>query len=468
MHFVVCGLGQVGYRIVSLLRNLGHETTIITQGTRDSWSKELATCGIKIHIGDSRQDSLLREAGLLTCDALLVATSDDAVNIQIALHARRLNPNIRVIVRTFDTTLGLQIRHQLGIEEVVAIPEVAGPVLAAHAMFDQVLARYTTETGRHQLRRSGGNWVNEPLEELLPPRKIPLSRRQEFWKLVTPKALFLWHKRLWRATSPQLRAVFLAINIFIVFAVLGVRLGLSLSAVDAFYFVVTTITTTGFGDISVLNSPDWVKLFVCFLMLMGSAGIAVIYSIVTDYIVTARLSETMQQVPVPDADHVVVAGLGDIGIQIIRELRRDGLEVVVIEKQSTGSHLEAIKADTRVLFGEGRDPEVLSRANLAKAKALIVATGDDGINLGIGLAARSQFPNLRVVLRIFDSDLLQALNANKVFTNALSPSYLAACEFVAIALDSGSKAGFTTDNSFWTVSSEAEVREHPFVASNSE
>jgi threonine dehydrogenase-like Zn-dependent dehydrogenase len=210
-----------------------------------------------------------------------------------------------------------------------------------------------------------------------------------------------------------------------------------------------------------------VKLFVAFLMLMGSAGIAVIYSIVTDYIVTARLSETMQQVRVPDSGHVVVAGLGDIGIQVIRELRREGLEVVVIERQSTGSHLESIKSDTRILFGEGRDPEVLSRANLGKARALIASTGDDGTNLGIGLAARSQFPHLRVVLRIFDSDLLTALNANQVFANALSPSYLAACEFVAIAIHPGSKAGFATGKSFWTVSSESDIREYTFVRDQS-
>ena len=464
MHFLVCGLGQVGYRTVNLLRMLGHAVSVVTQATREDWIQELANSGVDIHLGDARQDAVLRAAGLDYTDAVLVVTSDDAINVQIALHIRRVNPDSRVIVRTFDTNLGQQIRSQLGIEDVVAIPEVAGPVLAANASSDQVLARLTTASGRHQVQRINDSWALTSVNTLsLAERQASVNKR-EAWKALAPQAIIQWIIRIWRGTTPQLRAVFLALNIFGVFSVLTARIGLNLSLIDAIYFVVTTITTTGFGDISALNHPVWVKIFVSLLMLLGSASIAIVYSIVTDYIVSSRLSQAIQQVKVPAEGHVIVAGLGDIGIQVIRELHRDGLEVVVIDLETSGSHLQSIRSSVSVLFGEARDSEVLNRANIKTAKALIVATGNDGINLGIGLAARSIEPNLRVVLRIFDQDLLHALNANLVFTNVLSPAFLAACEFVAMAIAPGSKSGFTTEKSFWTVDATAITREHPFVA----
>jgi Trk K+ transport system NAD-binding subunit len=47
----------------------------------------------------------------------------------------------------------------------------------------------------------------------------------------------------------------------------------------------------------------------------------------------------------------------------------------------------------------------LEDVNVSKAKALISVISNDYLNLEIGLNARSQQPNLRVILRIFDDQV---------------------------------------------------------------
>ena len=54
---------------------------------------------------------------------------------------------------------------------------------------------------------------------------------------------------------------------------------LHLRWVDAIYFVVTTATTTGYGDISLKDGPDWLKLFGCLVMLAGGALLGILFSV---------------------------------------------------------------------------------------------------------------------------------------------------------------------------------------------
>ncbi len=114
----------------------------------------------------------------------------------------------------------------------------------------------------------------------------------------------------WTGASTGLKAVFGVLVALMCTSVLVFRYGMGLSLIDAVYFMVTTLTTTGYGDITVRNEATWLKVYCSLMMLLGSATIATVYSLITDWIVTARVRELLGRQPVPDDGHVIVAGLG--------------------------------------------------------------------------------------------------------------------------------------------------------------
>ena len=98
---IVCGLGRVGRHVLDYLR--AAQLTAVVIDTK----LEPATLpqGIRGIRGDCRQPAVLEEAGIGDAGGVLVLTSDDLANITAALAARRLNPNVRIVVRLFNQNL---------------------------------------------------------------------------------------------------------------------------------------------------------------------------------------------------------------------------------------------------------------------------------------------------------------------------------------------------------------------------
>src|SRR5262245_22998018 len=102
------------------------------------------------------------------------------------------------------------------------------------------------------------------------------------------------------------------------------RYGMGLTWLDSFYFVVSTMTTVGYGDISLKEAPDGVKLFGTFLMLSSAALLAATFGILTDYLVKSRLEELLGRGKIRMRNHIVLCGLGHVGIRILEELHKLG------------------------------------------------------------------------------------------------------------------------------------------------
>ena len=216
--------------------------------------------------------------------------------------------------------------------------------------------------------------------------------------------------------------------------------GHRISMLESVYFTVETVTTVGYGDYTFRGEPSWLIVFAIGLMLTGALFVAVFFALVTNMLVSRRLEESLGlQKIVALRGHVLVIGLGTIGLRVARRLHDAGREVAVIEKDEHNRHLRQVRAlGVPVMIADATRPEVLSSARLADASAVAVLTSDDLANLETGLAVRDQlgsrWHDVPVVLRIFDPQLAHSVKETFGFRNVRSTAALAAPWFVGAAL----------------------------------
>lgn len=219
-------------------------------------------------------------------------------------------------------------------------------------------------------------------------------------------------------------------------AVVVFHTALGLSWVDSLYFVVTTMTTTGYGDISLAKESTGIKLFGVLLMLSGAALMTATLGMVTDYLLHARLEHFFGRRRSRMKNHIVLCGLGHVGIRVLEQLRNWGQDVVVIEREESGRFVdEARSLGATIVHGDASIPTVLERVNIKEACSIIAATDNDLVNLEVALSARNIRPEIRVVLRMFDPNLATKIRSGFGIKTTFSTSALAAPAFAMAAVD---------------------------------
>ena len=114
-RFLVCGLGSLGQQCVVALKEFGVSVMAIEQAPPQSW--EIANVPHlldRLIIGDCRQDSVLEQAMIRQCRAVLLVTSNERINIEAAFAARLLNPHTRLVVRSAKENLNELLSQHLG------------------------------------------------------------------------------------------------------------------------------------------------------------------------------------------------------------------------------------------------------------------------------------------------------------------------------------------------------------------
>ena len=135
-------------------------------------------------------------------------------------------------------------------------------------------------------------------------------------------------------------------------------------------------------------------------------------------------------------DHVIVCGAGRVGFRVVTQLLALGKEVLVVDKAESASFVGALRElKVPVLIEDVKTSQALQRTtNIEKAGAIVCATNDDLANLNLALDARRANPRIRVVIRLFDDDLVARVRDN-FQAEALSSSALAAPALALAALD---------------------------------
>ena len=204
---------------------------------------------------------------------------------------------------------------------------------------------------------------------------------------------------------------------------------------DALYMTVITVSTVGFGYIKPLDPAG--KAFTVTVIAFGVIGFLYTFSALVELLSSGewerhRRARQVQRQLDDLRDHVIVCGYGRTGRQAVLELKQSQEPFVVVEWNPDGL---ANVAEDRVLhvLGDASKDEVLERAGIGRARALISAVDSDERNVYIVLTARSINPGLYIVARSSHPDSAEKLRragADRV----VSPYTLSGRRMAALAM----------------------------------
>jgi Trk K+ transport system NAD-binding subunit len=476
-HIIVSGDDALATTIIEELKSAGANVVKLTNTELAGVARELARAEVAHAL------------------AVVCAGDDDAINLEIALLARKASPTVRVVARVANDVLRGAVADGNGPGAILDVAELTAPSVVeaclAHSMhpFEAAGMKFivsSTEASRDATLRElygdlapaaviqGENSPDPGEVEVCPSRDQPVHAGDRTVMIGTAEESAAQGikipRRLTRTPSrqPRLRRAVDAVRVLAndfnpaFYPALAASLTLlagstillrfnyqhpRMSWVDALYFTVETITTTGYGDFSFGHQVMWLRLFAALLMFGGATTIALLVAFIADVLLSRRFVFASAR---PRArhlrNHVVVVGLSALGIRVVADLIAAGYDVAVIEINEENRFLSAARdLDVPVIFGDATLVQTLEAARVDRARAVAVLTRDDMINIETGIVLAemlgprvmpkvNRLAEVPLVLRVYDRALGVAVAQRFGFENVRSTVQLAAPYFIGAAI----------------------------------
>jgi Trk K+ transport system NAD-binding subunit len=454
-HLVVCGDDALAYQLVEeLVTRIGDEVTVILPSVQRNHGPRIAALPkVRVIEAPDLSEAVFRAARVEQASAVALVGQDDVGNIHAALRVQELNSELRLVIRFFNMSLGHRIRALFPGCDVLSDAATAAPSFVAGAL-GELAPSYVRLPGRtlYVARRSDvaadrvicglADTRGAKKPELLPTDQdnadlvLALADGQATQgaaathRRVRNLLLTLW----WRIAASFNRKLGLATLGLFALLGLGTVLFASMGGFswgEALYLTLLDAAGAAQPDpaLSTVN-----KITQTMVTIVGISIIPVVTATVVDAVVSSRLATALGR-PRPIAGHVVVVGLGNVGTRVVGLLHDLGVPVVCVENDENARGVSlARRIGVPIVFGDASREDILRAAYLGTSRALVAVTSNDVTNLEAALHGRAMSEDLRVVLRLLDSDFAERVQRNFGITISRSVSYLAAPEFAAAML----------------------------------
>jgi Trk K+ transport system NAD-binding subunit len=129
---------------------------------------------------------------------------------------------------------------------------------------------------------------------------------------------------------------------------------------------------------------------------------------VVNHILNGRRVGIIGRRVIPRRNHVVVVGLGQVGIRLCKELTLLKIPVVAIEQdEKARGVLFARDLNVPVIIGNASDVRTLHRAQVRTSKALLAMASVEQDNISVAVAARTKYPNALIIMRAGTNDAIE-------------------------------------------------------------
>jgi Trk K+ transport system NAD-binding subunit len=489
-HVIVCGLNDVALRTVEQLHLAGARVAVLSDEPDERLIRIVLGWGIPHLPRGGHLSEPLFDAGIAGASAVVCAENTDLRTLETVLQIRDLRPDVHVVADLDNPS----VAHALeGVLSSVGVLDVAA--LFAPAVVETCVGRRAREIELGDtsfvaaevlaprdgtLRELYGSLapigvVTEADDKVIacPGRDQRVSARDRVTLLGTRAELdaagLVYHEVSTSGTAALaararsflkrqrsaiagivdrplrvalvLGLVLLAISTIVLHFGYHEPLGRShLSVLDSVYFTVETVATVGFGDYSFASQPTGMVVFGVLLIVAGVTLTTTMFALLTNALVSRRLAQSLGHGRIPGMrGHVVLVGLGSVGMKVLEGLLAAGAEVVVVERMENNPYLtEARALQAPIVLGDATLARTLDSVNLSQAAAVAILTSDDLTNIETGLAIRDhlgeRWVDVPVVLRVFDRQLGHRLESSFGFRHVWSTSAIAAPWFVGGAL----------------------------------
>ncbi len=492
-HVIVCGLQGVGLRAVEQFSLSGTRVVVIDDDADPRRWRTLDDWGVPHVRRHAHRGEGFEEAGLARAAAVVCVEIDEIHTLETALRIKEIRPELPLVVQLANPSVAAALERVSGPGSVLDVASLAAPAFVeacllrpSHAIelagvdFAVVkLAVDSTENVHDTFRAHFGHLApvaimpsgDGPME-MCPGRDHPLHTGDRVAVLGTVDELQRMGISTTRPADGPVRSIGLARRVrlqvgialeegnralavvatallaLIVVATVLVHYAFRpegaahshLGFLSSLYFTVETVATVGYGDYSFADQSPWLIACAIILIVSGVALVSTAFALFTNILVSRRIERSLGRRQVPGmVDHVIVIGLGAVGISVVRRLVAEGETVVVIERDADNRYLAQARAlGVPVVIADATQGQTHRMVNIADAKAVAVLTSGDLTNIETGLSVREslgeRWDAVPVVLRVFDRELAQMMEQSFGFQHVRSTSALAAPWFVGAAL----------------------------------
>ena len=180
---------------------------------------------------------------------------------------------------------------------------------------------------------------------------------------------------------------------------------------DAFYMVIITITTVGYGEVHPLSEEG--RLFTVFLILLSFASLGIVGKFIAEMVVegifsgTKQLKKMQKKIDILNG-HYILCGFGQVGRAVAEDLLQEQLDFVIVSSEV--NHLDTEPFQNCLYhIGDATQEHVLLDAGIKRAKGLITMINSDPTNLYIVLTSRELNPLLHIVSRAEDQHSIKRI-----------------------------------------------------------
>ncbi len=348
-----------------------------------------------VHLDDP-SDAEIREALAGEVAGVAVLLHDDMRALRYSLVVEHVRPGIRLFVAMFDGTARAQLERVVPNCIVLSPAAIAVPSMVAAAIAPtHVAVRRRTTSQRRQWVTIDGTPEADP---------VSIHPYEPATRLRLRGLLGMLRGQLHpydAGSSVLLGGAFGLLLVILVDTIVGLR---HESFVRAVYDAARTTAT-----ISAPQLPDETGVLiwatVAALLVMGFT--AAFAAGIVHHLISGRHVALVGRRVMPRSGHVVVAGMGQVGLRLAQELRTLGIAVVGIERHATAPGLPMARdLGIPVVLGDASSRRVLRRAGLRRAVAIVAAASDERDNIAVAIAAQAVSEHVAVVIRAGADDAI--------------------------------------------------------------
>jgi threonine dehydrogenase-like Zn-dependent dehydrogenase len=329
-------------------------------------------------------DARLHEAMRPAPAGVAVLSHSDDTSLRYALAVSHLNPDVAIVAAIFDATMSEQIGALLPNCVVTSPGVLASPALAAACLTAGSAAIVTDgSTGTRELLVDGGR-----VTAVAWPHHLGFAQRT--WRAITGG----------QRRPPDAGAWITLVGLLGIFALLAIDavwlMALGVSPLDAFQEAASVVATVG----PVAHHGGAYSVFSGVAMLLTIGFVAAFTAGLIEQLLGPRLVGLFGSRAIPRSGHVVVIGLGQVGMRLCRYLRALNVPVVAVERDPDSRYVAmARNFGIPVLLGHGNDRFILQKLHLKRAIALAAVGSADLDNVTVAVNTRVVAPGTRVVMR---------------------------------------------------------------------